>query len=102
VYSADLADYKADVAAYDRLAGELNETYGDIVVTSGEGGPGALGLRAHRIAAWSSIETGTRRDDGTFEVTNEDYFQKVAEEDARTLRELQRDDPAGPASTQPL
>lgn len=41
--SADLADYGADKAHYDRLADELNERYGSDVVVRGDALRGSLG-----------------------------------------------------------
>ena len=90
VYSADTErEFVADTALYDDVAAGLNRRYGNIVLTVTEAGPHfALGLRGHRIPNTYTIETGVKRQDGTFEVTVENVAEQIYAEDAAVREAL--------------
>lgn len=91
VYSADRqSEYETDKANYDRIATEINDTYGDIVVPTAESVQGVLGLRGHRISPVSSVTT--RNAHGTTHVWN--VADEVEKDDERIRQGADR----GPTS----
>lgn len=90
IFSADtMTDYNNDIASYDAKAKELNEKYGDIVLTADqveESGDGAYGLVGNRVVPFAQITT-TEFPSG--ETTVEFPQNDVDNTDAKMLSELE-------------
>lgn len=90
IFSADtMTDYNNDIASYDAKAKQLNEKYGDIVLTAAqvdESPAGAYGLIGSRVVPFAQVTT-TNFPSG--ETTVEYPRADVEEADAKTLRELE-------------